>query len=209
MKAENKRMNREKIRVPYSVPYNTVRSAAFSNIPQYWISAVGNLDVKVTDKNGKVVYQKKFNNLRADAECDHASLKALPSKISLFSAMSNAAVSNIAKDLSPYKESKSVKINKDGDERGFHLLNSLAFSEAAAVFENIKEKERTFADWENLGITYEVLGDYENAKMCFETALKVKKEDKGLFDYDKNIAEDGIARIKNVIKAQTKLENIK
>ena len=89
------------------------------------------------------------------------------------------------------------------------MLNALAFSEAFDVFENIKEEERTFADWENLGVICEALGDYENAKKCFETAINVKDKDKGFFDYDERIAENGIVRIEKVINAQKKLEKIK
>ena len=169
----------------------------------------GTLDAKVIDKSGKVVYQRKFENLKFSATCDHESLKAIPTKSSIFSELSKNAIAAIVEDLSPHKESKQVKINKDGDKRGFYLLQALAFSEAVTTFENIDEKQRTCADWENLGVTYEALGAYEDALKCFETALKIKKEDKGTFDYDKNIAEDGIGRIKSVIEAQSKLEKLK
>ena len=206
-KGENKQT--EKIRVPYSVPARTVKSIAKTDVIQYNISAIGSMNVKVTDKTGKTVYQKSFKPLRALGKCDHDSLKALPGKASLISQMSEEVVASIVKDLSPYKESKCVKINKDGDKRGFLLLSALAFSEAYDVFQKIDEKERTFADWENLGVICEALGDYEEAKRCFEAAVKVKKTDKGFFDYDKNIAEDGIVRINNVINAQKKLEKIK
>ena len=199
----------ETIYVPYSVPDRTKKSVAMSKVKQHNISAAGTLDVKVFDKNGKNVYQKSFKGLKASARCDHRSLSAPLSKASLLSKMSEKVVASIVKDLSPYKESKSVKINKDGDERGFLLLSALAFSEAYDVFQKIDEKERTFADWENLGVICEALGDYEEAKRCFEAAVKVKKADKGFFDYDKNIAEDGIVRINNVINAQKKLEKIK
>ena len=203
------RQNKEKIQIPYSVPDRKVKSVAYSKVKQFWISAIGSVDVKLTDKNGKVVYQQSFSNLRATSKCDHKSLNAPLSKASLFSQIAQSAASIIVKDVSPYRESKVIKINKDGDERGFLLLNALAFSEAFDVFENIKEEERTFADWENLGVICEALGDYENAKKCFETAINVKDKDKGFFDYDERIAENGIVRIEKVINAQKKLEKIK
>jgi len=203
------RKNRETIQIPYSVPDRSEKSVARSKIKQYWINARGALEAKVIDKNGKVVYQKRFDNLSVAAQCDHSSLKAVPTKASVFSALSKDAIAAIVKDLSPHKESKQIKINKDGDKRGFYLLQALAFSEAVSTFENIDEKKRTFADWENLGVTYEVLGAYEDAQKCYETALKVKKEDKGMFDYDKKIAEDGLVRIKAVIAAREKLDKIK
>ena len=200
--------NTEEISVPYSTPDREVKSVASSKVKRFWIDAQGVLEAKVIDKNGKIVYQKKIDNLRANAQCDHETLKAVPTKFSIFSELSRKAVADIVKDLSPHKESKEVKINKDGDKRGFYLLKALAFSEAVSTFENIDEKKRTFADWENLGVTYEALGAYEEAQKCFETALKIKKENKGMFDYDKNIAEDGIIRIKRVINAQNKLEKL-
>lgn len=204
---ENRR--RETIRVPESKPYKTETSVASSIVRQYTVMATGSMNVKVIDKNGKTVYQKSFNKLQASANCDHNSMQALPDNSSLISLMSNEPVATIVKELSPHKESNEVKINKDGDERGFLLLHALAFSEAYDTFENIDEKERTFADWENFGLVCEVLGNYEDAKACFEKAIEVKKADKGLFDYDKNIAEDGINRINKVIKAQEKLDKIK
>ena len=200
---------KETIKVPYSVPAQTQKSIARSKVKRFWINAAGTLEAKVIDKSGKIVYQKKFDGLKFSATCDHNSLKALPTKSSIFSELSKNAIAAIVEDLSPHKESKQVKINKDGDKRGFYLLKALAFSEAVTTFENIDEKKRTFADWENLGVTYEALGAYDDARKCFEIALKIKKEDKGMFDYDENIAEDGIDRIKSVIEAQGKLEKLK
>ena len=199
----------ETVKVPYSRLARTEKSVAHSNVKQFRVDAQGDLDVKVTDKNGKVVYRKRFDGLKFSARCDHATLSALPTKYSIFSELSKNAIAAIVKDLSPYKESKEVMINKDGNKRGFYLLKALAFSEAAATFENIDEKKRTFADWENLGVTYEVLGAYEDAQKCFETALKVKQADKGIFDYDVKIAEEGLERINAVIEAQGKLNKIK
>lgn len=197
------------IQVPYSVPVQTIASTAVSAVPQYWNLASGSMDVKVIDKNGKTVYQKKFDKLLAGGACDHSSLKALPGTASLFSSMIRRAVTTIVRDLSPYKESKTVKINKDGNEQGFLLLSALAFPEAFDTFQNIKEEDRTFADWENLGVICEALGDYETALECYETALKVKADDKGFFDYDEKIAEEGVERIKTVISGQEKLEKLK
>lgn len=121
----------------------------------------------------------------------------------------DGVIADIVQDLSPYKKSKTIVINKDGDERGFLLLQALAFTEAVETFERIDEKKRTFADWENLGVSYEAMGHFEDAQKCYATALKVKKENKGLFDYDKKIAEKGLARINGMVKKQSVLEKYK
>lgn len=201
--------NRERIRIPYSVPARTIRSIAHSDVKKYWAVASGSLDVAIIDKNGKLVYKRKFDNLKASAECDHIDRNALPTKASLFSQMSKKLIPVIIKDCSPHYVTKTLKINEDGDERGFELLQALAYSEAFDVYQSIAEEERTFADWENLGIIFEVSGDYEAAGECYETAIKVKKADKGWFDYDKNIAEDGLVRIRELIAASKKFDKLK
>ena len=186
--------------VPSSIPGATTWSSAYSNVKLYEVFASGSLQAKVTDKNGKVVYNQTFPNLKFYAKCDHLTLAAVPNNAHILSQLSNLAVTKLIKHLSPYTERKVLKINKDGNEKGFLLLEALAFSEAISVYENIPEKERTFADWENYGIVNEVLGDFETARNCYLTAIKVKKVDKGIFDYDKQIAEEGIARLNKITR---------
>jgi tetratricopeptide (TPR) repeat protein len=186
--------------VPSTIPGSVSWSSVYSNVKQYEVTAKGTLQAKVTDKNGKVVYNQSFPNLKFYAKCDHLTLAALPNNAHILSQLSNAVVSKVVKHLSPYTERKVLKINKDGDEKAFLLLEALAFSEAVAAYENIPEKERTFADWENYGIVCEVLGDFETARNCYLTAIRVKKADKGIFDYDKQIAENGIARLDKITK---------
>ena len=52
--------NKERIRIPYSVPARTIRSIAHSDVKKYWAVASGSLDVAIIDKNGKLVYKRKF-----------------------------------------------------------------------------------------------------------------------------------------------------
>ena len=185
-------------RVPSTIPGSTSWSSAYSNVKLHEVTATGSLHATVTDKDGKIVYNQTFPNLNFYAKSDHLTLAAVPNNIHVLSQLSETAVSKIIKHLSPYTERKILKINKDGNEQAFLLLKALAFSEAMSAYENIPEKERTFADWENYGIVCEVLGEFKTALNCYNSAIKVKKEQKGIFDYDKNIAEDGIARLKKI-----------
>ena len=202
---ENK--HRETINVPYSVPARTTTSVAQSQAGEYGLFARGRLTAKLTDKNGKVVY-RKTHSLAFRSVCNEANLAAPPTNAEVFSALTGDAIVSIMKDLSPYKESRDIKINKDGSKRGFYLLEALALSEAATAYEAIEEKKRTFADWENYGIVCEALGDISGARRCFETAVKLKKTDKGFFDYDKNIAEDGLVRLEQTVADQERLDRM-
>jgi hypothetical protein len=221
---EGKNMKSETVYIPSSIPARTEKSVATSKLKETVVSATGSFSAQITDKKGKIVYKRLNNNLRFSAICNHKNLDAMPNNAEILSALTNNAIKDIIKDLSTYTETRELKINKDGNEKVFYLLESLAFGEvngyAEKVYAEIEDaknnvekpegkitfqdykkylsketQELTFADFENFAISYEVSGSLDQAREFYAIALELKKADKGLFDYDVEIAEKGLARL--------------
>lgn len=192
-------------RVPYAEKVRTFRQDVRTDYYQYWAAASGRLSFQLTDKKGKTVYSRTFDDLRFSAQNTPESHIAIPTNAQIVSVMTRKAIESVIRDLSPYRENVKVKINKDGDSRGFLLLESLAFVEAIEAYEKKPEEDRSFAEWENLGVAYEAVGEPVTARGCYEKALELKRRGKGIFDYDRGIAESGLDRVEKVISADRSL----
>lgn len=162
------------------------------------IVGTGSLMVKLTDKSGKVVYEKNFPDLKYTYETTAEKHSSLPSNAAVVAAMIVPSIETVVADLSPHKESRKLEVNEDGNEKGVLLLKAQAFTEAITALDEIKEK--TFADYENLGLAYEIIGDYNAAKDAFGEALKLKAGSK--------IATDGNARIDKVLAGKAELRKM-
>lgn len=124
----------------------------------------GTLVARLVGKNGAVLYQQTFPmsySQRNDMQVHEAPMVAS----SLFARMTIVPVECLAGAISPRRVVQRLGINKSGSKQGVLLLEALAYSEAATYLENLAEK--TSADWENLGLAYEILGDYSFAKEAY------------------------------------------
>lgn len=164
----------------------------------FMISANGNLTVKLINKNGQVVYEKDFKNLQAVHTTSMSKRAALPTKSAVIMEMLVPAIEKIIADLSPHKEKRALEINEDGNEKACLLLKAQAFTEAISVLDEIEKK--SCADYENLGLAYEIIGDYNSAKDNFDSALKIK--------FDSKIAKEGIQRVNKILTAKTVLRKM-
>lgn len=162
------------------------------------IVGTGNLSVKLVDKSGKTVYEKNFPNLKYSFETSDSKHASLPSNSAVIAEMIVPAIETVVADLSPHKESRKLEVNEDGAEHTVLLLKAQAFTEAIAALDEIKEK--TYADYENLGLAYEIIGDYNAAKDAFNEALKLKAGTK--------IATDGNARIQAILAGKAELRKM-
>ena len=91
-----------------------------------------------------------------------------------------------------------AEVNEDGEESTVLLLKAQAFTEAISALDEIEKK--TYADFENMGLAYEVIGDYNAAKDAFDEALKLKAGTK--------IATEGNARIEAILSGKTALRKM-
>lgn len=152
------------------------------------ITGSGNLKVKLTDKNGKLVYEKNFANLSYHFETSDANHNALPLNAAVIAKMIVPAIETIVADISPHKEQRDLVVNEDGDKKAVLLLKAQAFNDALNRLDYvINSKDAKAADYENRGIIYEIKGDYDSAVENFE---------KG----NSPIAQAGKARIEKISK---------
>ena len=173
-------------------------------VESYTIAAKGSLAVKLVNKNGATVYTKDFKDLQYSFEIGMSKHASLPTKSAVIMEMLVPAIETIISDLSPHKEKRALVINEDGNEKACLLLKAQAFTEAITALESIleddKNEKKNSADYENLGLAYEIIGDYTSAKGCFDNALKIDSESK--------IAKDGIQRVENILSAKAALRKM-
>ena len=102
---------------------------------------------------------------------------AKPSQLKALAAAVSPAIDGIIADISPYKESRELVAIEGGDERVVHLLNAKAFSEVVSVVEKLEVTGKAnFADFENLGIAFEAMGEFFSAKDAYAKAIKANPE---------------------------------
>ena len=165
------------------------------------ITGAGNLTVKLTDENGKVVYEKQFPKLSYHFETSDKDHNSLPAKAAVVAEMIVPAIDEIVADLSPHKEQRDLVVNEDGDEKAVLLLKAQAFSETIKRLDDVLNGEdKNAADYENRGLAYEIIGDYAAAKGDFEEALKLAAGSK--------IATEGKARIEKIMAGQKALRKM-
>jgi len=186
---------------PVGVPDpNNIRIKKVSvPIDVFSIVGTGSLSVKLIDKSGKKVYERNFPDLKYSFETSESMHASLPSNSAVIAEMIVPAIETIVADLSPHKESRALELNEDGAENAVLLLKAQAFTEAIAALDEIKEK--TCADYENLGLAYEVIGDYNAAEEAFNEALKLKPGSK--------IATAGNERIQDILAGKKELRKMK
>ena len=193
-------------RVPVGKPILSRARVQNVSVPveSYMIRANGSLAVKLVNKNGATVYTKDFKNLHSSFEIGMSKHAPLPTKSAVIMEMLVPVIETIIADLSPHKEKRALVINEDGDEKGCLLLKAQAFTEAITVLEDIladeKTKKKNSADYENLGLAYEIIGDYNAAKENFDNALKISPKSQ--------IAKDGTQRMENILSAKAALRKM-
>ena len=83
-----------------------------------------------------------------------------PSFIKALAAAVSPAINGVIADISPHKTSRTFEANKEGNEKIVLLLNAKAFPEVIYSVDALREKgSANYADLENQGLAYEVLGD--------------------------------------------------
>ena len=158
--------------------------------------------MKLTDKNGKLVYEKDFANLSYHFETSDANHNALPLNAAVIAKMIVPAIETIVADISPHKEQRDLVVNEDGDKKAVLLLKAQAFHEAYLRLQKLlKDKNVKVADYENLGILFEIIGDYTRAKENFKKALDISP--------NSPIASAGKNRIEKIQKNEKVLKKMK
>ncbi len=165
--------------VPVRVPDG--KNAQIQRVNQpvtvYELVANGTLKAKFKGVKGKDAPAKYENTFTITVpEADRFD-SAKPSQLKALAAVVTPAVNGVVADISPYKESRELVVTDDGDERVVYLLNAKAFPEVVTVVEELeKNGKATFADFENLGIAFEAMGEFFNARDAYAKAEKTKPD---------------------------------
>jgi hypothetical protein len=124
----------------------------------------GILKARMIDKHGAEIYKKSFPlgfSRKNSLQVHEAPMTAND----IFAYMVARPIESLVTEISPHQESRALQVNDKGCEQGILLLQAHAYAEAATFLENIEPK--TPADWENLGLAYEILGDYTLAREAY------------------------------------------
>ena len=160
-------------------------------IDVFSITGSGDLIVKLTDKNGKLVYEKNFSNLSYRFETSNNNHNALPLNAAVIAKMIVPAIETVVADISPHKEQRELVVNEDGDKKAVLLLKAQAFQDARARLDKVLKDDKKAADYENRGIIYEITGDYHSAGDDFQSAKNIAP--------NSPIALAGLDRIKKIL----------
>ena len=143
----------------------------------YETVAKGTLSAKFVGLDGKDApqkYEATFQIVMPEAEKFDS---AKPSQLKALAAAVSPAIDGIVADISPYKESRELVAIEGGDERVVHLLNAKAFPEVVSVVEKLEVAGKAnFADFENLGIAFEAMGELFSARDTYAKAIKLNPE---------------------------------
>ena len=165
----------------------------------YETVAKGKLSAKFVGPDGKESPQKYENTFKISMpEADRFD-SAKPSQLKALAAAVSPAIDGIVADISPYKESRQLVAIEGGDERVVHLLNAKAFPEVVSVVEKLEVTGRAnFADFENLGIAFEAMGEFFSARDAYAKAIKANPESATAKDGAKRV--DGALSGKKAVK---------
>lgn len=87
---------------------------------------------------------------------------------------------DVVADISPTSEKRNLSLNRAGDARAVVLLEAGAWADAEEILGDIPAEDFTAADWENLGVLREVLGDFKAALDAYEQAIALDPENEEL-----------------------------
>ncbi len=81
------------------------------------------------------------------------------------------AIDEVVQDISPTSKTYPLALNRDGDPRAVLLLEAGAWIDAAELLQSIPDNKKTSGDWENQGVAFHVIGEYQLASEAYEKAL--------------------------------------
>lgn len=133
----------------------------------------------ITDADGNQVYGGIF-----EAKCgergDYNHHISRPTDAEIIARLfsDERVVGALVSDISPVKVKRDLVVNEKGDEKAILLLKANAYSEALHYLEKLvekaenekAEKKKDKANYENLGIAYEILGNIGQAEYNYKKA---------------------------------------
>lgn len=129
------------------------------------IQGKGTLIFELTDADGDLILQQTYPlDYEREDDC------SCPTNASLIEEMTKIAIKEFVAEISPVKVKNRVPVNMRGCKEAILLLGAGAYSEAIECLERLPDDKITIADYENLGIAFEVIGNLIDAKTYYEKA---------------------------------------
>lgn len=118
------------------------------SIPFETLTATGYLRCTLKTGDGRVLYQKAFQNLHFSAKAGGSSAPgALPTSTETAARLFNGPLVALVKDISPHTEHRKLVVNEKGDPLSVALMKATAFSEAMTRLDLvILEREEGIAE---------------------------------------------------------------
>ena len=155
----------------------TVVQNVKQKVTVYQTVAKGTLTAKFAGPDGKEAPMKYANTFQVSMPESDQFDSAKPSQLKALAAAVSPAIEGIVADISPYRESRELVAIKGGDKRVVLLLNAKAFPEVVTVVEKLEQDDKAnYADFENLGIAFEAMGEFFSARDAFAKAEKANPE---------------------------------
>lgn len=130
---------------PMSVPSgDPIFTYVNKTVPYIKYNITVDLNAKIYNNDGKLIYEKSFNNINLNKKIGGANktAKAIPTDLELVSTAVSNKIDEIVKDISPYKETRALHVNEKGDKTSVVLIKATAFNDAAyALDEHILKLE--------------------------------------------------------------------
>ena len=156
---------------------NIVSEKVMQKVTVYETVAKGTLTAKFAGPDGKEAPMKYANTFQISMPESERFDSAKPSQLKALAAAVSPAIDEIVADISPYKESRELVATAGGDKRVVHLLNAKAFPEVVTVVEKLELiGKANYADFENLGIAFEAMGEFFSARDAYAKAVKANPE---------------------------------
>ena len=178
--------------VPYSVPDPTaVETRRVETSWDAWVPEVsGRMTVRLVPAGASdPVYEREFP-LSAPFQAG----SDVPTFLRAASTAVSPALVEVVADISPRTEKRPLSLNADGDSRALLLLEAGAWPDAVERLESLPADRAVLADWENLGVAYEILGDFKGSSEAYEKALALDPENSALVEKLEALAKAAKAR---------------
>lgn len=175
-----------------SVSEPNLKAAKVDQVTQkvtvYELVAKGVLKAKFVGVNGNEPPQAYANSFNIAIPEDDRLDAAPPTQLKALALAVTPAINGIVSDISPCRQTRELVAIKGGDDRVVELLNAKAFPEVVTVVERLAVSGKAnSADYQNLGIALEAVGELSAAKAAYGVAVKA--------DPESVTAKDGLKRV--------------
>lgn len=180
---------------PTSSPNERAAVVETRNLPVTFYEFVGKgmLRARFAGLNGDPAPVTYANTFRISLPKSERS--AMPSQLAALAEAVSPAIEGVVADITPYKETREVDVSKGGDKRVVYLLKAKAFPEVVSLVERLESAGTAVAaDYENMGIALEAMGDFTGAKFAYEKAVQS--------DPGSASAKDGVKRVEDVLSGR-------